>query len=142
MSSVAKIRDAIKATVEHGVADEVFIYDEVPDVVNLPALIVKPDKCDFAGAMSRGLDTWEFSLYMLVARTDTETNQEQLDTFVTSGGPNSIRAALDDNPSLGLPDTDAFVRGVEGYGGEFETARVNHTGAILKVVVRTDGATQ
>lgn len=142
MSSLKTIRDAIAATVEHGVADEVFVYDEVPDAANLPALIIKPDKCDFAGAMSRGLDTWDFSLYMLVARTDTVTNQEQLDEFVTSDGVNSIRAAIDNRPDLGLDDTDAFVSGVEGYGGEFETARVQHIGAILKVVVRTDGATK
>ncbi len=140
MSSVSAIREALASTIEAGVESEIFTYDTVPDVAQLPAVVVIPDKADFSGAFNRGLDEWTFNVYVLVNRTDADTNQDQLDSFITGAGPDSIRQALYNTPNLGLLNTDAFPRGVDGYGGEFKTARIQHTGAILKVVVRTDGA--
>lgn len=141
MSSLIELRTALSSTIEAGVSTELFSYDHVPDVAQLPAIVVLPDKSDFTGAMQRGMDTYTFKVFVLVARTDSETNQEQLDAFLTGGGADSIRQVIYNTPTLGLDDTDAFAQGINGYGGEFELARVPHTGAILEVVVRTDGAT-
>lgn len=140
MSSLANIRAALTKTIEDNVQDELYVYQNVPDELEYPALVVRPDMCDFTGAMKRGLDTWKFDLYLVMTRADTENAQEILDDFATSGGLNSIRQAIEDNDSLGLDDTTAFVRALKGYGGEFETARVRHIGAIFKVEVHTDGS--
>lgn len=141
MSSLAKIRKGLADVIDAATQDEVHVYQNVPDVFQFPAVIVRPDKCDFAGGMSRGNDVWFIDIYIVVGRAgDTENAQELLDEFVTSGGLNSMRKAIEDNYSLGLDDTSAFVRMLKGYGGDFETARVRHVGAILKVEVHTDGS--
>lgn len=140
MSSLATIREALAETLEENVEEQIYVYQNPPDVMRFPAVIIRPDSADFAGAMSRGDDKWFFDLYLVVSRPDVENAAEMLDEFVTSGGLNSIRSAIDDNYSLGLTDTSAFVRGVKNYGGGFETARVRHVGAILKVEIHTDGS--
>lgn len=141
MATITEIRNALASTIEDGLEAEVFAYARVQDVLNLPAIVVIPGKADFTGAFQRGTDEWQFDVFILVSRSDTDTGQERLDDFVTGGGPDSIREAVYNTPGLGLASfCDAFVRGMSAYGGEWDVARVNHVGAILKVVVRTDGS--
>lgn len=140
MSSLANIRAALAKTIEDYVQDEIYVYQNVPDDLEYPALVIRPEEANFAGAMKRGDDVWKIDLYLVMSRADNENAQDILDDFATSGGLNSIRQAIDDNDSLGLDDTTAFVRALKGYGGEFETARVRHIGAIFKVEVHTDGS--
>jgi hypothetical protein len=139
VSSVTQIRESFRQTITSAIPG-LNVYRNVEDVVEVPAVVAMPRECDYAGAMQRGLDTWEFDLYVLVARRDGGYAQEELDQYLTGDGPKSIRQALYDHPTLGLPDTDAFVKGVKGYGGNFQVARIQHIGAILKVTVRTDGS--
>lgn len=109
-------------------------------MLRLPAVVVKPVSGDFTGAFQRGLDTWEFDVYVLVARQEGPTQQELLDQFITGAGPNSIRQVVYQTPQLGREDiSDAMVKKMTGYGGTFQAAHIAHTGAILKVTVLTDG---
>lgn len=140
MATLTEMRSGLAETIQNGVESEIFSYPTVPEVAQLPAIVVLPDKADFAKAFKRGLDEWTFSVYVLVSRSIAGVNQEQLDAFVTGAGPDSVRQALYSDPTIGLVDTDAFVSGIEAYGGEFKTAKVTHMGAVIKVVVRTDGA--
>lgn len=138
MASLKEIRTALQTTINtivglHG-------YDNVSDVAQVPAAVIAPDVGDFTGAFQRGMDTWMFDVFVLVGRRDFEVSQEELDGFLTGAGDKSIRQAVYTNPTLGLTDgTDAFVSGVRGYGGEFQTAKISHVGAIIKVTVRTPG---
>lgn len=140
MSTLTQIRRALATTISDGVASEVFDYAHVADVQQLPAVVIIPEEADFSGAFQRGLDEWKIDVYVLVPRTETVNAQEELDEYITGSGPESIRQVIYNNPTLGLADTDAYVLGVKGYGGEFQSARVPHIGAVLKVCVRTDGA--
>jgi hypothetical protein len=84
--------------------------------------------------------TWRFDLYVLVARGEVTVAQNKLDLYINPSGDQSIPEVLFRNADLGLSDgTDAFVEGVREYGGKFTTARIDHVGAILRVVVRTPG---
>lgn len=128
------------ATIKSGVAaDPFFTYDTLPDNPQLPCVIVEPADANFEGAMTRGMDTWYFHLYVLCARNDTAASQAQLDEFICGSGVNSIRRALYVSPDLGLGDTDAEVQGMFGYGGQLETVKVSVAGAALRVKVITDG---
>lgn len=134
------MRRAIANVIDHGLAAEVFTYDTVPDVENLPAVIVEPLNADFTEAMGRGMDLWEFRIYVLVSRSDTQQGQEDLDQFISGAGPNSIRQVIFNNPTLGLASVDdATVYAMKGYGGSFETGKVPIIGAVLKLRVLTDG---
>lgn len=141
MPSLSEIRRAIDNTVQQNIPG-LRGFNDVADVIQVPAMVVMParDTADFNGAMGRGLDTWRFDLYVLVARTEGSVAQQALDKYVSGSGERSIREVIYMNHDLGLGDeTDAHVEGVREYGGKFQTARVDHVGAIVRLTVRTTG---
>lgn len=134
---MAAVRDAIVATVT-GAIPALNGYDTVPDAPNLPALIVQPATCLFADEfVQRGMDVWEFDLLVLVSARDMELAQDELDAFVTGAGDSSIRLVVRNNRSLGLDGTTSFVDRLDSYGARFDAAQVDHVGAVLRLVVRT-----
>ena len=138
MSSVAQIRTALKTTITAAIPG-LFGYEQVPEVSNLPAVVVVPRSSDFTVAMGRGADTHEFDVIVVVSRSDDGLAQTALDAFVTGAGSSSIRQAIFQARSLGLTDTDAHVYGMESYGAEWDIGALNHVGAALKVRVYTSG---
>lgn len=141
MATLSEIKDALDRTVENRIPG-IKGYGDVTDVVQLPAMVVMParDTADFTGAMGRGMDTWNFDLYLLVARGEVTVAQNLLDQYISGSGDKSIREVIWKNADLGLSDgTDAMVTRVMEYGGKFQTARIEHVGAIVRVVVRTPG---
>lgn len=140
MSSLPKIRKALSDVIEGYCLDELNMYQNVPDRINTPGVIVKPHTAKFLGAMARADDLWRFDVYVVVSRTDTESAQENLDEYLASTGPNSIRQAIFETPDLGLGDCQADVVGLTEYGGEYRAARTDYMGAILRVEVHTDGS--
>lgn len=141
MATLGVIKDALDRTVENRLP-EIKGYGDISDVVQAPAMVVMParDTADFTGAMGRGLVTWRFDLYILVARGEVTVAQNKLDLYISPSGEKSIPEVLFHNADLGLTDgTDAFVEGVREYGGKFTTARIEHVGAILRVIVRSPG---
>lgn len=144
MASLAEIRSALRTTLSEAIP-RLNVYAEVPDVSQLPAVVVLPAAasvsglaCDFNGAFGRGLDTWHLDLYILVARTEAVLAQKALDQYVTGTGAKSIRRIVYESPDLGLLDgTDAHAEGIHMYGGEFQTAKIPHVGAVVRLTVRT-----
>lgn len=141
MPTLSEIRVAIDNTVQNRIPT-MRGFNDVTDVAQLPAMVVMParDTADFNGAMGRGLDTWRFDLYILVQRGEASVAQNSLDQYVSGSGPRSIRQCFYENHDLGLGDeVDAHVEGVREYGGKFQTARIDHVGAIVRLTVRTSG---
>jgi hypothetical protein len=138
MATLNAIRDAIKTTLKANLPG-VHIYDNVPDVQEVPCVIVLPIMADFTVAFARGSDTWQFDLVVSVSRVDVQDGQEQLDKYVSGSGAKSIRQIIFNNPTLGLADTDAHIKSMKGYGGNFDTAGNNYVGALLRLVVVTSG---
>jgi len=140
MSSLAQIRDAIKATVGASIPS-LFAYDTVPGSPNLPAVVVMPaeDAADFQVAMGRGLDTWTFDLFVLCSYAEAGLGQDALDSYITCAGDSSIREAIFNAKTLGLADCSAHVASVRHYGSRFAAASIDHVGAVLRLVVLTSG---
>lgn len=141
MATLGQIKDGIDHTVENRIPG-IKGYGDISDVVQAPAMVVMParDTADFTGAMGRGLVTWRFDIYILVPRGEVTSAQNKLDQYISPSGPLSIPEVLFHNADLGLNDgTDAFAEGVREYGGKFTTARIEHVGAILRVIVRSPG---
>lgn len=144
MASLAEIRTALRATLKAAIP-VLNVYAQVPDVSQLPAVVVLPAPpsssgfvCEFNGAFGRGLDTWHLDLYVLVGRAEAALAQQALDQYVTGTGSKSIRRIFYENPDLGLGDgTDAHVEGIREYGGEFSTAQIPNVGAVVRLTVRT-----
>lgn len=144
MASLTNIREGLAKAMDENVApvfgDDVNVYQNIPDVLQFPALIIRPDSCDFAGTFGRDDDVWKFDLFIIVGRADVENAAEMLDELTSGSGPSSVRTAIEDNHTLGLDDTEAFVRAVKAYGGSFETAKTRHIGAVMKLEIHTDGS--
>lgn len=139
MAGLNEIRAALAQTIKENVSVPLFAYDTVEDINNTPCVMIEPAAADFEGAFQRGMHTWEFNLFVLCSKSASSPNgQRLLDKLVGGTGPDSIVRILEQNPTLGLPDTDAQCYMLKGYGGSFDWARVQHVGAVLKVRVITD----
>lgn len=140
MAELADLRTALAQTIDNGTQSTVFVYADVADIDQLPAVLIEPTNADYTEALSRGTDCWWFNVYILCSRNDATIGQTQLDGLVSGSGPDSIRAAVYNKPDLGLTnDVDAMVMKMLGYGGTFQDASIQLVGAILKVRVYTDG---
>lgn len=140
MSSLLEIRTALQNTIQTylGSNSGAQVYDSVPGIANMPAIVVEPDRADFLGSMGAGTDEWYFNVMVFNARgADERLAQNKLDEFLTGHGPKSIRQAIFQNPTLGLSDCTAQVRGMRGYGGSTKAAGMGVMGAILTVCVYT-----
>lgn len=138
MATLSAIRDAIQTVVGTAIPT-LTVYDTVPDVVNLPALVVIPAETVFSAAFGRGLDTHTLSLCVLASNREPGLGQDDLDALVAGSGVGSVRQAIWNNKTLSLASTDANITGMSQYGGRFETAGVEHVGAILTTVVTSLG---
>lgn len=134
MATLTQIRQAIAAIVQTNTPTEFFTYARMPDNPTTPCMIVEPADADFATVMQRGEDCWYLMIYILCARGDTESAQDELDEYIAL-----IKQVLYDAYDLGLDDTQAFVTGMRGYGGSFESNRIPMVGAVLTMKVTTDG---
>lgn len=138
MKTLSEIRAGLADTVR-AAGIGVYTYAQVRDKGHLPAVVIEPIEADFDKAMQRGMDTWQFNLFVLVKGIDEDAAQRKLDSFVTGSGPNSIRQIIFENKHLGLGDeVNAHVYALKSYGGEFKWNKVEHIGAILKVTVHVD----
>ena len=78
---------------------------------------------------------WEYFVYVLVPRTESRANQDQLDAYISVTGALSIPAALRASKTLGLTGIDTSLIRMSVYGGSFPAAAVPHIGARLHVRV-------
>lgn len=139
MAGLEAIRDAVKATLEEAIPG-LHVYDTVTGAANvLPCVVVAPTDADFEVAMGRGNDEWFFELWVIVSDGELGLAQDQLDALVTGAGPRSIRQAVFNARTLGLPGTTAHVARMSGYGGQFAAAGTDHIGAKLHLQVITRG---
>lgn len=136
MASLGEIRKAIGKTVRD-VLPELNVYANVPDVANVPALVVGPPRANFAAAFNAGFDEWTFEIFLLVGIPEITQSQESLDRYLTGSGPKSIREIFMNNPSMGDVVSDCMVMTMDEYGGFWDTANIPHVGARLTLKVLT-----
>ncbi len=136
MASIAEVRDALKTTLEAAI-DGLHVHALMAGVANVPAVVVMPEDADFNLAMSRGIDEWHFDLLVLAGKADERTWQQRLDEMVDGGGDKSIRKAVFLNKTLGLPETNAHISGMSGYGSQHTVGSFVYAGANLRLTVFT-----
>ncbi len=146
MATLGEIRAALKSTLKTYIAG-LHVYDTVADAVNYPAAVVMPSSTldnktvVFGKSMARGLDEWHINCYILVPRgTDAQASQKQLDQYLSSSGPKSVRTVLWEHADLGLTDgTDCTLESASGYGGRFDTDNTSSVGVCFHTTIITPG---
>jgi hypothetical protein len=137
MATFTDLRDAIIAILDDALQD-VHLYAKVVEHANLPAIVVQPGSATFPLEMGRATDEWQFELVVMTSYGDAVLAQDQLDTFLSGGGPTSIRQIFMRNRQLGRTDVlVAYVGGMSDYGAQFTMAGVDNVGCKLQVIVKT-----
>lgn len=133
MSTLSQIRTAIKSTLEAGVSGLV-VYDKAGDVSQSPSVILVPKDAvsvSFAGAGS----IYDFELIVMAERQPIQVAQTKLDSLVDRGNSGSIPRVVEDAPTLGLADVDAYVGKMTDYGKEYVSQGATYIGVVLALKV-------
>lgn len=88
---------------------------------------------DFAGDCA-----WQFDVWVLVSIGDRGTNRAQttLHPYLSPGGTNSLKAAIESDPTLGNVVSSARVKGLSNYGTtSFEGIPARFLAASVRVEV-------
>jgi len=72
----------------------------VPDDPKPPVAVVVPNGISFDTAMGRGLDTYTFTVLVIVGRVDERSAQNNLDAYCAPTGATSIKTAIERDKTL------------------------------------------
>lgn len=73
----------------------------VPDDPMPPVAVVIPSRVSWDTAMGRGLDTYEFTVLVIVGRVNERTAQNKLDGYCQASGALSVKTAIERDKTLG-----------------------------------------
>ncbi len=77
------------------------VADNLPDQVNPPMAVMSISDVTFHRAFSGGDPVYQFVVTLIVARASERVAQDRLDAFTSFDGPQSVRAAIEADQSLG-----------------------------------------
>lgn len=90
---------------------------QIRDIVAVPVAIVgPPTSIDYDTTMRNGANRYEFSVRVLVARTEERAAQIYLSEYAAPEGARSIKAAIEADPSLGGTAMTTRVTNANGIG--------------------------
>lgn len=135
MSTLRSIREAMKTALE--AIDGLRAYDHVPGQPHFPAAVVGTPVVRYDATMSRGVDELEIPVIVLVANMVDRVGQDRMDALVWGAGAGSIKAALEQDRSLG--GTVHTLRVTEAVPREVEVNATTFPGYELNVVVYASG---
>lgn len=137
MSTLQEVLDGLATTISN--ATELRCFSYVPEDVNPPALVLSLGELE-RGAFCMGQIEIRVNAGLLVTRSSDRAGQQQENTFAGWGTVQSVWNAVDDNPGLGLTDTNAAVLRYRPFGIE-ETAGYGYFGGVFEILILTAGAT-
>jgi len=121
---VTLIRQGIKANLDDAI-DTCEVYDHfAPGDPIATYLWVYPDATDYTE--SAGTDARRFIVEAIASQTDPESAEDKLDSLM-SNGDESVKKAIESDPTLGGIAVGIFVRSCTGYLF-FERAGTNYLG--------------
>lgn len=74
--------------------------EHLPEQLSPPVAVIQLDRLNFHGAMQGGLRTFEFIVILVVGRMGERASQDLLDRLTDFEGPDSVREALEKDPTL------------------------------------------
>jgi hypothetical protein len=99
VGTLGEIRDALAVAVK--TINGMRAAEHMPEQINPPMVVIQLDRLDFHGAMQGGLRTFQFLLIAIVGRMGERASQDLLDRVTDFDGPDSIRQAVEADPTLG-----------------------------------------
>lgn len=135
MALVSELRDGLKANL--ATITGLRTADTVPDNPNPPIAIVLPQSVQYDNAFQHGMNTYNFSVLVIVQRPAERSAQNALDAFVSGTGNNSIKRAIESDKTLGGKAFDVRVTDLRNYG-DVTIGEINYFSAEFIVLCYAD----
>lgn len=87
----------------------------VPDEPKPPIAVVFPENISFDTAFGRGLDTYSFTVQVIVSKVSDRNAQSNLDAYCNPSGASSVKAAIESDKTLGGLVQDLRVTEARDY---------------------------
>lgn len=130
--SVAAIRDGLATNL--ATISGLRTVSTLPENPNPPIAVVAPNSISYDASMGRGLDTYNFTITVVVGRADGRSAQDKLDTYVSSSGSSSVKVAVESDRKLNGQCKDLRVTAMNSYGA-ITIGEVQYLAAEFDVVV-------
>ena len=135
MASISELRAGIKSNL--ATITGLRVSDFQPDNINPPVAIGFPISVNYDDACARGMQTYTFSVQVIVGRVSERTGQNSIDAYVSSTGSNSIKLAIESDKTLAGRAFDLRVTDMRNYG-ELLVGEVNYLSAEFVVLCYAD----
>jgi hypothetical protein len=135
MASISELRAGIKTNL--ATITGLRVSDFQPDNINPPVAIVFPISVDYDDTFARGMQTYTFSVQVIVGRVSERSGQNAIDSFISSTGANSIKLAIESDKTLAGDAFDVRVTDMRNYG-ELLVGEVNYLSAEFVVLCYAD----
>ncbi len=137
MGSLADIRTGLETRL--ATISGLNARDKAPATIVPPMAFPLPGTIEFDETMNRGVDSYTFTVRLLVQRAIDQVAQENLDPYLAGSGASSIKAAIEGGGgTLGGACDWVRVSRVPRYG-DIEHAGQMYLGADFTVEVSPDG---
>lgn len=135
MASISELRAGIKTNL--ATINGLRVSDFQPDNINPPVAIVFPISLNYDETFHRGMQTYTFSVQVIVGRVSERTGQNAIDAFCSSTGASSIKLAIESDKTLAGKAFDLRVTDMRNYG-ELLVGEVNYLSAEFVVLCYAD----
>lgn len=112
------------------------VYERVPDKLQEPCLVIGLPVLTYDEALRGGLHRVQIGVRVYVNERNAPSEQVSVDSYLDWNGPNSVKAAIEADPTLGGTVDLARVTTADKYGS-YEVAGITYTGAELTVDIYT-----
>jgi hypothetical protein len=113
MATLSEIRTGIATNL--GTISGLRTSAYVPDEPKPPIAIIFPENISFDTAFGRGLDTYTFTVQVIVSKISDRNAQSNLDGYCNPSGASSVKAALESDKTLGDLVQDLRVTEARDY---------------------------
>lgn len=97
--SISSIRSGLGANLASVSGLRVSTY--IPDDISPPVAVISAPSITYDTAFRDGLHTFDFNVTVIVGRTSERNAQGRLDDYADPTGANSVKTALESDPTLG-----------------------------------------
>lgn len=77
------------------------VADHLPETINPPMAVVGLQQVTYHRTMKGGLSTWLFLVTVIAGRMGQRSSQLSIDAWISYAGNQSVRAAIEADPTLG-----------------------------------------
>lgn len=88
----------------------------IPQMINPPVAIISPDGIEYHKSFANGINTYNFTITVIVGQADSRTAQNLIDDYCSPTGASSIRVAIESNRTLSGQVFDLIVSDMRNYG--------------------------